>query len=62
MQQEANVQSDLATLERTVEHRIHERTFRRVQNLKVELHQWPNRRPRNRKILLCQAARSGGGS
>ena len=37
MQQEANVQSDLAMLERTVEHRIHERTFRRVQNLKVEL-------------------------
>jgi hypothetical protein len=37
MQPEGNVKSDPSDLERIVEQKIHERTFRRVQNLRVEL-------------------------
>jgi hypothetical protein len=37
MEQEGEVQRNPTKLELTVEHIIHERTFRRVQNLRVEL-------------------------
>jgi hypothetical protein len=36
MQPEREMQSEHGHLKRTVEHRIHERTSRRVQNLRVE--------------------------
>ncbi len=50
MQPEGNLLSISANLERTVEQKIHERTFRRVLNLRVELI--------NGQILVHGSARS----